>query len=74
MVSFTTLNCIAPPASVEKTQESRNLSYWLELDDAPFPDMLEAGLQLIVRPDPTDFKLLTDSVGPNASLLQIQVH
>ena len=74
MVSFTTLNCTAPPASVEETQESRNLSgYWLELDDAPFPDMLEAGLQLMVRPDPTEFVLLTESVGPNSSLVQIQV-
>ena len=74
MVSFTTLNCIAPPASVEETQESRNLSYRLKLDDAPFPDMLEAGLQLMVRPDPTEFMLLTESVGPNSSLVQIQVH
>ena len=74
MVNFTTLNCTAPPASVEEMQESRNLSYWLELDDAPFPDMLEAGLQLMVRPDPTDFMLLTESVGPNPSLVQIQVY
>ena len=59
---------------MEETQESLNLSYWLELDDAPFPDMLEAGLQLMVRPDPTDFMLLTESVGPISSLVQIQVH
>ena len=73
VVSFTTLNCTAPPASVEETQESRNLSYRLELDDAPFPDMLEAGLQLLVRPDPTELILLTVSVGPNSFLVQIQV-
>ena len=72
-VNFTTLNCTAPPASVEETQESLNLSYWLELDDAPFPDMLEAGLQLMVRPDPTEFMLLTNKVGPNSFLVQIQV-
>ena len=73
VVSFTFLNCTAPPASMEEKQGSLSLSYRLELDDAPFPDVLEADLQLMVRPDPTDFMLLTESVGPDSYLVEIQV-
>ena len=59
---------------MDETQESLNLSsYWLELDDAPFPDMLEAGLQLTVRPDPTGFMLLTKSVKSDSYIVQIRV-
>ena len=69
-VGMNTLNCTTP--SVGSVQAM--VFYMLVLDDAPFPDLQDfPELQLEVRPDPTGFRLVTQTVGVDSNLVQIEV-
>ena len=71
-VNSSTLTCRTPPIAVAAGQP---LTYTLELDNAPFPDTLESALQLMARPDPTGFTLVTTVVtrGSEDEFVDIQV-
>ena len=64
-----TLTCIAPAVAGD------TLSYRLILDDAPFPDEPDAELELMLRPNPTGFRLITESVAiGSTAFIQIEVN
>ena len=64
-----TLTCIAPAVAGDVI-----LSYRLILDDAPFPDEPDAELELMLRPNPTGFRLITESIAIGSTkLIQIEV-
>ena len=58
IVNSTTLTCVTPGFD----GDVGSINYTLLLDDAPFPASLEGALQLSLRPDPSGFELVTESV------------
>ena len=71
-----TISCIVPPNITTSRYISRmefEVRYELVLDAVPTPNFRDDNFTLSVKPDPSEFTLITDSVSNSSYDVQIDV-
>ena len=68
------LLCPAPELDVDLGDPEEELSYTVVMDEAPGPDSSAPGLRLSLRPNPSNFLLITTQLVPGSEeVIVIQV-